>query len=276
MRCKGQCEKVYHKKCTSRSGICDNCQKSDSPGCGSKSQLDLDHKQVSVESLLQEVNTKLSIIYKMEKNIEELRDTVDFYAEQYQTMVAYKEESDKKIRSLEQKNVYLEKCNSALEERILDLESKEKERNIEIVGLEKKNKENIMDTLKVITHKLKLKAENITSAMRVGKEKERDGKISQAVVVTLRSKVDRDDWLNVRKTRVTNNCVYENGNEGRIYINEDLPRYKRQLLWTAKNELKAQYKYIWVQNSNILARKETDKKIYRIKCERDIEQLKRN
>lgn len=278
-RCKGPCEKVYHKKCSSKlqqSGICEVCVKIDSPGGAMKTQLQVDPKHVSVESLLKEVNTKLSIIYKMEKNLEDLRDTVDFYAEQYQAMVAYKEESERKIKSLEQKNVYLEKCNSALEERILDLESKEKERNIEIVGLEKKINENIMDTVRVITQKLNLKSESISSAMRVGREKERDNKITQSVVLTLRTKMDRDSWLSVRKTRITNNCVYKNGNDYCIYIHEDLPRYKRQLLWNAKTELKARYKYVWVQNSNILARKENDKKIYKIKCERDIENLKKS
>lgn len=278
VRCKGSvCDKIYHKKCAMKSlqaGLCVNCQKADSPGGGTSVQLDVDPNHISIESLLQEVNSKLNIIYKMEKNLEDLRDTVDFYAEQYQAMVAYKEESERKIKSLEQKNVHLEKCNSALEERVLDLETKEKENNIEIAGLEKKNNENIMDTLKAISQKLKLKPENITSAMRVGKEKERDGKTTQAVVVTLRSKTDRDSWLNARKIRMTNNCVYNNGNDGRIYIHEDLPRYKRQLLWIAKTEIKAQYKYIWVQNSNILARKDGDKKIYKIKCERDIQNLK--
>lgn len=77
-RCKGPCQKVYHKKCSlklQQSGICEICLKIDNLGCATKTQVD--PKQVSIESLLKKVNIKLSIIYKMEKSLEDLTDTVD-------------------------------------------------------------------------------------------------------------------------------------------------------------------------------------------------------
>ncbi|CAH0405108.1 unnamed protein product [Chilo suppressalis] len=124
--------------------------------------------ELSVETLLQQVNKKLDIIYKIEKRFEDLQDTVEFYAEQYQMMIDFKKTTEKKFKALEQKNVFLEKQNQALEERILELEQKEKDKNVEIVGLEKEKDEEIVDIVKKIPITLNLEAEDITDAKRVG------------------------------------------------------------------------------------------------------------
>lgn len=46
----------------------------------------------------------------------------------YQHLIEFKKEAQKKIKSLEQKNIYLEKCDTALEERIQEIEMREKEK----------------------------------------------------------------------------------------------------------------------------------------------------
>ncbi|CAB3241326.1 unnamed protein product [Arctia plantaginis] len=149
----------------------------------------------------------------------------------YQILLDFKEESQKKMKTLEQKNVYLEKCNKALEERVQELEMKDKEKNIEIHGLEKHENENTKLVVQKMAQKLNLDPNDIEEAQRVGQEKPDDTK-PKTVLVTLRSKSARSSWMLVKKkNKITNNKVYDNGSEKRIYINEDLPKYKRQLLW---------------------------------------------
>ncbi|CAK1597601.1 unnamed protein product [Parnassius mnemosyne] len=279
IKCKGSCESVFHKKCVRnlkkhmQKEICEECQKNESPERISKPMIDVDLSKTSVEMLLGEVNKKLEIIYKMERSIEELKDTVDFYAEQYQSIIEFKEEAERKIKSLENKNTYLEKCNKAMEERILEIEQREKENNIEIAGLEMQNNEQILEVVNVIAEKYNLCKADIVDVKRVGRPKPERTK-PQPVIVTLRSRSARDKWLSLRKTTLTNDHVYGNKSKSSIYINEDLPKYKRQLFWTSKNELKQIYKYIWIQNSNILVKKENETKIHRISCEKDIQNLK--
>ncbi|KAJ2937618.1 hypothetical protein O0L34_g18579 [Tuta absoluta] len=281
VKCSGKCESVFHKKCAAKiksiqlNGLCEVCSK-DSPG-GTKTPLgkiEVDVKEVSAEVLLKEMNNKLEIIYKMERNLEDLKESVDFYAEKYQKMMEFKEDAEKKIKSLEQKNIYLEKCNLALEERVVDLEMKDKQMNIEIIGLEKQEEEDTKETVKKLALNLNLNPKDILDAQRVGREKPENSK-PQPVIVTLKSKTSRDQWLKSRKNRVSNHDLYGNSSTKIIFINEDLPSCKRQLFWCAKNELKSYYKYIWIQNSNILARKENDPKIYRIRREQDVYSLKK-
>ncbi|PZC86310.1 hypothetical protein B5X24_HaOG211471 [Helicoverpa armigera] len=278
VKCKGDCENVYHKKCATKkllgTTLCDDCQpnKSSPKKCADDTKITLNPREESGENVLAEVNKKLEVIYNLEKKIGELTNTVEFYADMYQTLMEFKEESQKKIKALEQKNVYLEKCNKALEERIQELEVKDKEKNVEVHGLEKCENENTILVVQKMAQILNLDPNDIQDAQRVGQEKPDDTK-PKTVLVTLRSKSARNSWLLVKKERkITNNKVYENGSEKQIYINEDLPKHKRQLLWTVRNKLKPKgFQYIWVQNGNILVKKNSDeKKIHNIRSEVDL------
>lgn len=282
LKCRGACETVWHKKCVRKlkkfeqRGLCDNCQINESNSPIPPPTLDVDLSETSAQNILSELNKKLGIIHKMEKTLEEMKTTIDFYAEQYQEMVEFKQKAEKKFTALEQKNTHLEKCNKALEERIQELEQREKENNVEIFGLEKRNNEVIMNVVKNIAQKLSLNSTDIIDAVRVGKENEDKNK-PQPVIVTLRNKQTRNAWIAKRKTVFTNGQIYNNDSAKRIYINDDLPKFKRQLLWETKDQLKSIFSYIWVQDYNILVKKDSnEKKIYKIRSQDDIKILRKN
>ncbi|KAH9635223.1 hypothetical protein HF086_013250 [Spodoptera exigua] len=122
---------------------------------------------------------------------------------------------------------------------------------------------------------LKLNPEDVETAERVGRQKLEDAK-PKVIVATLRSKGCRKNWLIAKKERkITNDTVYKNGNNNQVFINEGLPKFKRQLLWTVRNKLKPlNYQYIWVQNGNILVKKNNDdKRIYNISSEKDLDKF---
>lgn len=285
VKCKGACEAVYHKKCVQSnkqfliSGTCDDCQPAKHSPIQVKTAQDpkpaTSSNEASGDNVLAEINKKLEVLYSVEKKIVELTASVEFYSEMYQNLMDYKEESKKKIKSLEQKNVYLEKYNKALEERVQELEAKGNEKNIEIHGLEMHNQENIKTVVEELATKLNLNPNDIEDAQRVGREKPGDTK-PKIVLVALRTKSARNNWMLARKeNQITNNKVYANGSDKRIFINEDLPKYKRQLLWTVRNQLKPKgFQYIWVQDCSILVKKNSEeKKIYNIRSEEDLKKF---
>ncbi|KAJ2950352.1 hypothetical protein O0L34_g8590 [Tuta absoluta] len=287
MKCKG-CEAVFHKKCGAmnkqfvQTEICEDCQKqktaamqknknSPKPHEG-ETKLQFNVAETSGEKVLAEVNKKLEVLYNVNKKVEELSNAVDFYADMYEKLMAFKDESQKKYKSLEQKCLYLEKYNKALEERIQDLEQSDKAKNIEIHGLEMQANENTTKVIRTLAENLNLDPNDIDDAQRVGVQKPDDTK-PKIVLVTLRTKSARHSWMAARKyNKITNKKIYSNGNDERIFINEDLPKYKRQLLWTVRNKLKPKgFQYIWVQNGNILVKKNSEeRKIYNIKSENDL------
>lgn len=281
VKCKGDCETVYHRKCVNKkfiqNAICDDCLviNSSSKQSASDTKSTLSLNENNGDNILAEINKKLTVIYSVEKKIEDLTNAVEYYADMYQKLLDYKEESEKKIKTLENRSIYLEKCNKALEERVQDLEIRNKEKNVEIHGLENRGNENTILVVQDLARKLNLDPNEIEDAQRVGQEKPNESK-PKVVLVTLRSKTARNSWMTVKKeTIITNNKVYDNGSDKRIYINEDLPRYKRQLLWAVRNKLKPKgFQYIWVQNCNILVKKNNEeKKIYNIRSEEDLKKF---
>lgn len=282
VKCKGSCAGVYHKKCAAKKmtqdNMCEECSKKDPPN---PPKLSVDPCGLTVENLLLEVNKKLEVIFKIENKLAELKDSVDFYSKSYEELMEFKAGAEKKFTALERRNVYLEKCNMALEERVERLEQKEKERNVELAFLEPLQNEDLLAVVASIAEDLNLNTEDIEEVKRVGSAEKRVGaeKPSSSprprpVIVTLRTKTARDQWIKQKKSLLTNDAIYKNGNQQRVFINEDLTKTKRQLFWSAKNQLKPMYKFIWIQNANILVKKsEAEKKIYPIRCEGDIKSL---
>ncbi|XP_075990265.1 uncharacterized protein LOC142985908 [Anticarsia gemmatalis] len=180
------------------------------------------------------------------------------------------------MKAMEQRNVYLEKCNSALEERANDLEKIDKEKNIEIACLMKnKDDENVKEVVKEVALKLCLNPDDIESAERLSSSNKpkTGGEPPRPIIVKLRSKQARDQWLQKRKIKLMNGDIYCNDNRMPININEDLTKTTKLLFWEARSQLKHQFKFIWIQNSNILVKKDEKEKIIRIKSENDIKKL---
>lgn len=271
LKCKGTCEGVFHKKCVTKTTLknekCEDCVST------------IDSSEVNdsnIKSILADMNRKMDIIYNMEKKLSELTDLVDFISEKYDKICEHQSSTEKKIKALENQNAYLEKCNKSLEERVNELEEKDKEKKVELSGLEKKNNEDISKVVAQLAQNLHLDTSEIEHAERVGREKPGSEKPA-LVVVTLKTKNARNKWIEKRKINLTNGQIYGTNNNNRIYINENLTRYKRNLLWATKIQLKNIYKYIWVQDGKILIRKSDDqKKITSIRSETDIQKIVNN
>lgn len=284
------CSEVYHKTCVSNnkrllnSETCDNCAKpSPSPisPADSIKNLQESSKLSSAEAVLEEINGKLSVMHQMKKQLEEMHVTIDFYAEKYQTLFEFQTEtierlkkSENKMADLIHKNSYLEKCNQALEQRVSTLENEKLEKNIEIVGVEAKENENLMKVVQKIAETLHLKTENIEHVYRVGKQT--PGGKPRPIVARLRRREDRDEWLRARKQRrrLNNGDIYENNSDRPVYINENISKQVRDLFWLCKDKLKSHFRFIWIQNGRVLAKRDDEsKKTHHICCENDIKQL---
>ncbi|VVC90454.1 unnamed protein product [Leptidea sinapis] len=103
--------------------------------------------------------------------------------------------------------MYLEKCNKALEERVQDLEVKEKEKEIEIHGIEEKTNENTISVVQSVAKILNVSPDDIEDAMRVGQQKQNDSR-PKIIVATLKSKNTRRMWMMAKKDKkITNTNI---------------------------------------------------------------------
>jgi hypothetical protein len=119
---------------------------------------------------------------------------------------------------------------------------------------------------KSVAEKLKINPEKIKKAWRVGKAK--PGTDLRPLIISLQTREDRTEWLGCRKNVITNDAIFNNTNNTRIYINENVTQHTRRLFWETKTELKDIYKYIWIQNARVLIKKGKQKKnIPNTQCE---------
>ncbi|KAJ2940199.1 hypothetical protein O0L34_g11765 [Tuta absoluta] len=284
VKCKKECGAVFHLKCSQEvnsfrnSEICEDCLQKQVKGTKTEShKINLDLSKVSPDVLLAEVNRKLDIIVQLQETINGLVSDVAFYAEHYQKLVDSQKSTETKIKALEQKNVFLEKSNKALEERVTSLEYSCKQKSIEIVGLDCETDEHLKTCITAIAAKLELNYEDICKIETVGAQiptAEREGNVKKRprpVRLHLSTSGAKMSWLEKGKKEKLKNCdIRQGGSDNRIFINDDLPKRTRQLLWETKKDLKNKFKFIWVHEGRILVRKDDrpeNKKIYVIRSE---------
>ncbi|KAJ2952801.1 hypothetical protein O0L34_g7160 [Tuta absoluta] len=246
-------------------------------------KIKIDLGKATPNQVLEDMNKKLEkleLLQEMKKKLDDVSASVDYLSKQYDKLIENQVKLEKKIMTVENKNVYLEKCNKALEERVSALEAKSKDKNIEVSGLLYKEGEDIISVVKEMSVKLELNPDSICEAVRVVSGNADKKQRPPPVIVQLASQTDKNKWLAKKKGRLTNGQVFNVQDDTPIYINEDLPRSTRQLLWNAKQVLKdeCRFKFVWVQGGRILARQdesEEHKKIYTIRTDGDLEYLKK-
>ncbi|XP_026746897.1 uncharacterized protein LOC113508126 [Trichoplusia ni] len=203
-------------------------------------------------------------------------------SEKYDVLLAEHEESKKKISHLEKsiqnannKCVYLEKANMALEQKLHDIEQSSRKQNIEIIGIEQLPEENPMQIINKLGQLLEVNSENVEWASRHQQRKTNDKPAPIVVSFKSTNMEDRNVWLTnrLKLKNIYSDAITGGSQKNKIYINEDLTKHTRELLWNTKNQLKEKFKYIWIHNGKILVKKSDGDNSTWIKSEDDLREL---
>lgn len=234
--------------------------------------LDLDPKNLTVEALLSELNRKMEVVLK-------IKEDIGFYSDKYDEMLNKQSEilevvkkQQNKIDDLTNKCKNFEKVNQALEQRVQALEQNEKSRNIELVGVTMKDKEDIKEVISKVATQMGTNMSDVEQAWRVGRPV--PGRRPPAIIVRLRSEDTRDLWMSKRGLLRSNSDLYPGEQQGTaIFVNEDLTKYNKELLWNTKQSLRGIFKFIWVRKGRILCKKNEGSRTLHITTTADLEAL---
>ncbi|XP_045535244.1 uncharacterized protein LOC123721239 [Papilio machaon] len=219
------------------------------------------------EKILKDIQKKVGAIPQVKAHLDEITQSLSLLSDKYDTILAENQQSREKISRLEKtvvninnKCVYFEKCNAALEQKIHEFEQASLNDRIEIVGIEKLPGENIKDLISKVGDTINVSTSEIEWARRTTTTRlmKTSAKPAPIVVKFKVSGADsRDIWLAQRRkmTEVTSNKITGGSATNKIYINEALTKVTRTLLWNTKKQLHGVYKYIWVSNGKILVKK---------------------
>lgn len=186
-------------------------------------------------------------------------------------------ELDKNVASINNKLVYLEKCNIALEQKVQDYDQTSRRNNLEIVGVELLPGENVREVVNKIGELIDVSSTDIEWVSR-RQQRNTSGKPAPILVgfkATAAGKNERDAWLSQRKklAEITSSTITGGSLQSKVYINEDLIKATRELLWNTKKQLHGKWKYIWVANGKILVKKEDGDKTVWVRAESDLGHL---
>ncbi|XP_075151887.1 uncharacterized protein LOC142225921 [Haematobia irritans] len=158
------------------------------------------------------------------------------------------------VVDLQEKDKEKERRIESLEKRVQQLEQKNLNNNIEINNVSNLTIEPIVVVQKIAASVgMELKETDVNSARRI----KRNNKILVEFVST---NIKKEFMQKLKGHRIDSNVLSENHNEAPtkiyIYVNDELTAYNRRLLWMAKTRAKeCGWKFVWIKNGSIFARK---------------------
>jgi hypothetical protein len=207
--------------------------------------------------------------------------SMDFINNKYEELKKENAELKERMNQLEKKieqNQLTKDENVALLQNIQEvkMEVKEKDqydrnRNLEINGLDWPNNENLQETVQRVADAYGVnfyKPDQVDVGHRIpNKNKNKPS----AIIIQFKHRESRDAWLSSRKKIVTNDNIWRNGNGSRVYLNENMSPYFKELFWKTKNFAKEKnIKFVWFRQGKIHMRTHENDSFRIIKSEEDL------
>lgn len=233
-----------------------------------------------IKDFRQEMREMRSSLEKeLRKEFKELKLSIDFFSQQFDAMATRCSQIEKENSALKKENATLtSRCASLMqrahssEERITNLEQYSRNKNIELKGIPPTEDESVIDLVKKIGQACEeeINENDIEICHRVP----RKDKGCPNIVVQFKARAKRDAILaKARKKEIVTSDLSLSG-ESPIYVNEHLcPALKKLLGMTVAKKKENNWKYAWVKDGKILARKTDTSNVLRVTCPEDLDKM---
>lgn len=179
------------------------------------------------------------------------------------TVATLKEESAAKDRRIEDLNVQLQ-----------SIDQYWRHKNFELINIEEKEGEIIEDLVVALASKLDIQLDksDIEAAHRLYS---RDLTKPSRIIVQLVSRKKREEFFSKKRLVVTSKQLTQGTSDNRIYINDNLNPYYKELFWQARKQGKeSAFKFVWINRGKILAKKDVgESAVVRINSFADLQKL---
>lgn len=278
----GSVSKTRKSKVPPAAWVCSMCIDSDTTDNSEKSNTD----QITKSFITKQISDlKSSLLDEFTAFKSSIIESITFLSLQYEDLnkqVQVLQRECKEIEKVKQKNSDLQSRIEFLEGKFNEMEHKNLSTNVEVRGIPETEAENLKQTWKTLTSKLDLP----NSAVLIERSRESQGPSlnPRPIIITLPDVTEKKKLLDavsifIKKTRKPNNIHPMNtvsmglSLEPRtIFISEQLTKKTKFLLSRTKVICKERdYKYTWVKNGQIMARKDDGSRVVYINSERDIQ-----
>lgn len=213
----------------------------------------------------------------LQSTVGEVQKSIEFLSNQYDSVLSRVAASELALRETQAETASLRATVSEqsltinqLRDEVNEAEQYSRLSNLEISGLPVLPGENLAVRVCDLADRIGLsgfQAIDIQAVHRLPSRKDK----TPVVLIRFRSVSIKDRWMSAR-SNVRSLAEAESGS--RIYFNENLTRANRELFWLARNQGKEKkYKFVWVKNGKIFARKLENAPLVRINHANDLEKL---
>ncbi|XP_044755043.1 uncharacterized protein LOC123313997 [Coccinella septempunctata] len=215
-------------------------------------------------------NVREDAMGRLVEVVQSLREAVNFCSDKvtdFEKKLSGFSEMVSRIKKLEKDNESLRKEVSFLNSKLRVMEQQSRFSNIEVQNVPEKNKENLRNIMvKLVSH---INADfNVAMIDKISRVQFKIKNRPKNIVVRYVSRINRDKFLSAYKAKQHDNGEHSGisvqGVADRIYINEHLTMENKILFKEVRSAAREKsYKYVWVQNGNIMLRKDdTSRKIH--------------
>lgn len=216
------------------------------------------------------VNAKLDSLLVLKDTVGGIEKFMQELSDKYDEVVKDIGEQKKETKKLQKRLETLEKRDAdgeikRLRQEVNDLEWRSRRLNLEIHGIPQADKEDLLAKVNEVAKKLDVPDLALNEVSAVHRLASWSDKVP-GVIVRFTNQMTRDHWLSKRLTLRTS--------KDEIYIQENLTKQGRALLWEAKEWAKtANYRYVWYKNGNVLVREKERERVLVIKSSNDLQKL---
>lgn len=254
-------------------------------------QLTIVNKKLDVLlSLKESVNTLLQLppkvdhllalkplVDKLTNTVEEVQKAAEFFSAKYDTLVAEVTSQGQVVKELQgevgmlRENVSSQSAEiHRLKSELNDSEQHSRRANLEIKGVVVTPNEDLPKFVSELAIKIGLDHFQASDILAVHRLPARRDKVPD-IIVKFASVGMKDSWMNGRGRLRT---LHAMGSEPLLFFNENLTRVNRELFWMTRTRGKEnRYKFVWVKNGRIFAKKDESHTLVRVNSVADLEKI---
>ncbi|XP_040070848.1 uncharacterized protein LOC120843521 [Ixodes scapularis] len=218
-----------------------------------------------------------STIGELRVTVNELKESVEFNSAQYETLLKKTTTNETGVKELRVEVSLLRTTISENADSILQLQAELNETeqhsrlpNLEIHGMPVTPNENLIQNVADLAKQLELSSFHTSQIITLHRLHGQEGKTPPVLIKFVSGEV-RGSWLNARgklRTLVLNKSAPQ------IYFNENLTKFNCNLFWLARTGGKVNhFKYVWVRNGKVFAKRADGATSVRIRYEQDLEKI---
>lgn len=223
-----------------------------------------------LRSLEEDIRTIKSDISELKESLLFAHDAIKAFSDRFAVIESELNQLHKQVEEVPKLKAEIVKLCSEKNERDQWLRMN----NVEIKGVPVKNNENLFDLVGQVGSVLgyPIKKEDINLITRVPTYQKDSPK---PIIVSFINRYVKEDFVSsMKKQKQLNANTLGFSGTAKIYVNDHLTPYYKQLLTKAKSAQKnTNFQFIWVKHSKIWARKTTNSKVFTINSELDLQKI---